>query len=334
MVNEKNKTRITQYAFLFITLAICTAIAIFLLVKYKKSVKITKATSVTYIYEVDHAGDNSTISYDTSTLSTTSDTSAHWIQDASLSKGRSSFGAVLLPNEHIMIAGGRCNSSTILRGFELYSASTGWNFTSNMKEFRYQYTLTTFANNTKVLAAGTEYPTTQQTAEVYDIKNKTWTLTSTNMSTGRYLHTATLLQNGYILIIGGKNSSGTILSDVDIFMPSSNSFSKVNSLNMGRYLFTSTLLNNGSTVLVTGGGNTDNQMTSTAELYVSGSWIPTNTQMTQPRAYHSAVLLPNGNVLIAGGGDGGTVSYSTAEIYNPTTRTFKSTASMKYRRGS
>ncbi|CAF0740911.1 unnamed protein product [Adineta steineri] len=260
--------------------------------------------------------------------------SYYWTQDASLSKGRSAFGAVLLANETIMAAGGLENTTALTRTCELYSSSIGWTAGTQMKNFRYYFTLAAFANNTKALATGTLYTPQQQTAEVYDTIKNTWTLTSTNMSTGRYLHTATLLQNGSILIIGGKNSSSTILSDVDIFMPSSNSFSKVNSMNMGRYVFTSTLLNDGFTVFVTGGTSTNKQMTSTAELYVSGSWIFTNTNMTQLRAYHSAVLLPNGNVLIAGGGDGGTTSYSTAEIYNPTTRTFKSTASMKYRRGS
>ncbi|CAF0735780.1 unnamed protein product [Adineta steineri] len=260
--------------------------------------------------------------------------SYYWTQDASLSKRRSAFGAVLLANGTIMAAGGLENTTTVIRTSELYSSSIGWTVGTQMKSFRYYFTLTSFANNTKVLAAGSDQSSYQQTAEVYDMIKNTWTLTSTNMTTGRHSHAATLLQNGSILIIGGKNSSSTILSDVDIFMPSSNSFSKVSNMNMGRYLFTSTLLNDGSTVFVTGGTSTNNQMTSTAELYVSGSWIVTNTNMTQLRAYHSAVLLPNGNVLIAGGGDGSTVSYSTAEIYNPTTRTFKSTGSMKYRRGS
>jgi N-acetylneuraminic acid mutarotase len=56
--------------------------------------------------------------------------------------------------------------------------------------------------------------------------------------------------------------------------------------------------------------------------------------MTQPRAYHASVLLNDGNILISGGGNGASVSYSTAEIYNSTTRTFKSVQLMKYHRAS
>ncbi len=40
------------------------------------------------------------------------------------------------------------------------------------------------------------------------------------------------------------------------------------------------------------------------------------------------------NVLVAGGGNGGSTSYTTAEIYNATTRTFTVVGSMKYRRAS
>jgi hypothetical protein len=75
-------------------------------------------------------------------------------------------------------------------------------------------------------------------------------------------------------------------------------------------------------------------MTATAELYISGSWIFTNNTMTYPRAYHAAVLLNDRNILIAGGENGGSVSHSTAEVYNSTTRTFTSVQSMKYPRAS
>ena len=70
----------------------------------------------------------------------------------------------------------------------------------------------------------------------------------------------------------------------------------------------------------------------TAELYISNLWILTNNNMLHARAYYDAVLLPDGNVLIAGGGDGYFTSFSTAEIFNTTTRTFTRVESTKYRR--
>ncbi|CAF1572428.1 unnamed protein product, partial [Adineta steineri] len=49
---------------------------------------------------------------------------------------------------------------------------------------------------------------------------------------------------------------------------------------------------------------------------------------------HAAVLLNDGTVLIVGGGTGGATAYSTAEIYNATSRKFTAVGSMQYRRGA
>lgn len=56
--------------------------------------------------------------------------------------------------------------------------------------------------------------------------------------------------------------------------------------------------------------------------------------MMQPRAFHATALLNDGTVLIAGGGNGAFISYSTAEIYNPTTGRFTLVSSMNYARAS
>jgi hypothetical protein len=58
--------------------------------------------------------------------------------------------------------------------------------------------------------------------------------------------------------------------------------------------------------------------------------------MTTARANHIAVLLPNGKVLIAGGVTGGfpPQPLTSAELYDPSTRSFTSTGSMTVPRGS
>ncbi len=259
---------------------------------------------------------------------------AYWNRDASLNYARVNHEAVLLANGNVMVSGGRSDSYTIILVCEYYSPSTGWQLGAVMKNPRFYYTLTPFAKNTKVLAAGSAEPTSQSTAEIYDSSVDTWTSTATNMSNGRFAHGAALLNNEQILIMGGIDSFGFVLSSTELFIPSTNSFMKANDMNIGRLLFTTTLLNDGSTVLITGGGAIYSIMTATAEIYKSDSWTLINNFMTQPRAYHAAVLLCDGTVLIAGGGNGAFASYSTAEIYNPTTNTFTSVGSMNYRRAS
>ncbi|CAF4202500.1 unnamed protein product [Adineta steineri] len=253
--------------------------------------------------------------------------------NTSLNTGRSNFGSVLLANGQVLVAGGLINSSFLTSGTEVYT-STGWQFATPMKVPRNYHTVTAFANNTKVLAAGSRSMLGQQTAEVYDIVNNTWTYTSISMSNSRYSHTATLLANGQILIVGGYNASGISISAAELYIPSSNSFINTTNMNIARSYFTSTLLSDGFTVLVTGGVNASSYLISTAELYINGSWTLLSSHMNQSRAYHAAVLLNDGTVLVVGGGTGVSNAYLTAEIYNPTTKNFTAVGQMQYRRAA
>ncbi|CAF4202689.1 unnamed protein product [Adineta steineri] len=253
--------------------------------------------------------------------------------NTSLNTGRSNFGSALLANGQVLVAGGLINSSFLTSGTEVYT-STGWQFATPMKAARNYHTVTAFANNTKVLAAGSRNMLGQQTAEVYDIVNNTWTYTSISMSSPRYSHTATLLANGQILIVGGCNASGISISAAELYIPSSNSFINTTNMNITRSYFTSTLLSDGSTVLVTGGVNASSYLITTAELYINGSWILLSNSMTTNRANHAAVLLNDGTVLVAGGGASSSSAYLAAEIYNPTTRNFTAVGSMQYRRAA
>ncbi len=53
--------------------------------------------------------------------------------------------------------------------------------------------------------------------------------------------------------------------------------------------------------------------------------------MANPRGHHTATVLPTGKVLVAGGTDGPN-TWASAELYNPTSRTFAATGSMKHAR--
>jgi hypothetical protein len=173
----------------------------------------------------------------------------------------------------------------------------------------------------------------------------TWTTTGA-MGGGirqHRLYTATLLQNGQVLVAGGINlTMGIVYADSFLYNPSTGEWTKTGSMTTTRYEQTATLLPNGQ-VLVTGGFKNDNSgMLDSAELYdpSTGLWSATGS-MTVARYNHSAVLLQNGEVLIAGGQTspvepiGGSPFTFTngsptnsAEIYDPSTGTFSATDSM------
>src|SRR5229473_260293 len=82
-------------------------------------------------------------------------------------------------------------------------------------------------------------------------ENTTWSATA-SLNTARYYHTATMLNNGMVLVAGVYN--GSYLTSAELYDPATGTWSATGSLNTARYIYTATLLNNGK-VLVSGGYN-------------------------------------------------------------------------------
>ncbi|QBB69039.1 hypothetical protein ELE36_00825 [Pseudolysobacter antarcticus] len=70
------------------------------------------------------------------------------------------------------------------------------------------------------------------------------------LTTPRYLHTATLLPSGKVLVAGGSNTSR--LASAELYDPATNTWGSVSALTTARYAHTATLLPSGK-VLVAGG---------------------------------------------------------------------------------
>ena len=88
-------------------------------------------------------------------------------------------------------------------------------------------------------------------AELYDPASGTWTATG-SLNTARDFHTATLLQNGMVLVAGGFDSNGNDSASAELYDPASGTWTATGSLNTARDSHTATLLQNGM-VLVAGG---------------------------------------------------------------------------------
>jgi len=151
------------------------------------------------------------------------------------------------------------------------------------------------------------------------------------MSTFRDNHTATRLDDGRVLVIGGGGEGYASSESADVYDPETGEFSETGSLNTGRWLHTATLLANGR-VLVLGGRSPQDSVYDSAELYdpESGRFSPAGS-MAEGRQQHTATLLADGDVLVAGGywsdGQDWRVLSST-ERFDPDTGDFSSTGSM------
>jgi hypothetical protein len=197
--------------------------------------------------------------------------------------------------------------------------------TGSMTTTRWFHT-TTLLNNGEVLITGGTIAGcggSLATAEVYEPTNGIFSPTIGSMTVPRNTHTATLLNNGNVLVVGGQLGCGGALASAEIYNPATGTFTPTTgSMTTPRNTQTATLLDSGK-VLITGGDRGWGTYLASSEVYdpATDTFTPTTGNMTMPRANHTATLLHDGRVLITG-------SYSTAsaEIYDPATDTFTPTA--------
>jgi hypothetical protein len=242
---------------------------------------------------------------------------------------RSSHTATLLNNGMVLIAGGYDANGNILAGAELYNPANGtFTPTGGLNTARAYHTATLLSSGAVLIAGGVSYngqnfyPTV---AELYNPATGTFTLTG-NLNTVRASHTATLLNNGTVLIAGGANSNG-VLAASELYNPATATFTPSGNLNAPREFHTATLLNNGLVLMAGGDGATG--LPAIAELYNSttGSFSNTGTLNTA-RYSHTATLLTNGTVLITAGINFAGSPLASAELYDPIATTFTLTGSM------
>lgn len=255
-----------------------------------------------------------------------------WSVTGNVVLSRGGCSATLLPNGEVLVAGGDhlfWSNATA----ELYDpASDKWTATGSLSWPRNSQTATMLPNG-KVLIAGGSYDDpygdhTWDSAELYDSASGTWTLTG-KLITSRTSHTATLLPNGEVLVVGGVTNTGFVfgtLGSAELYDQTSELWTKAASLTTARSYHTATLLRTGKLLVAGGYGDTD--FLTSCELYdpESDTWAPTGDLITA-RTNHTATLLPNGNVLVVGGfnKDG---FLASSELYDPEKGTWTESASL------
>ena len=249
---------------------------------------------------------------------------------------RGNHTATLLSNGRVLIAGGSSEfGKSNLTQAEIYDPASGkFSLTGRTGTVRSGATAVLLHDGRVLIAGGFRGgtpPGALASAELYDPATGKFSPTG-SMSVARMYDTASLLQDGRVLVAGGwDDTTGTIFASAELYDPATGKFSLTGSMSAGREFPFSGLLPDGR-VLVAGGenfnaDNIDVCLTS-AELYdpKTGTFAATSSTSTSCSG-SAGTALSDGRVLSLGGSDG-TNFVLSGELYDPRTGTFSETGAM------
>jgi hypothetical protein len=235
-----------------------------------------------------------------------------WSVTGSMVVNRGFHTATLLPDGRVLVVGGS-QRNLDLSSAELYDPRTGtWTSAGSLPTPCLGHTATLLQNGKVLVVGGSQadgfHLGSSSNAELYDPLTNTWSQIS-SMHTPRSFHTATLLPDGRVLVVGGDQAfndvSGRVLASAELYDPATNDWSLAPSMSTARAKHDAVLLANG-TVLVLGGtsgvssGESSNSLR-TAEIYhpITRTWSPA-ASMHYARMQPTALLLPDDRVLVVG----------------------------------
>ncbi len=246
-----------------------------------------------------------------------------WLGAGSLGSPRANAMAASIAGGDVVLAGG-CDPASCTSDVELWTeASNAWVSVAPLPAPWGFGTATSLADGRMLVVGGcADSACTSVLAEaaVYDPVKNAWTLAGT-LSAPRAGHSATLLDDGTVLVAGGcaDVACSSVLSSAEVWVGNAQgggSFQAAPPMMGGRHHHTATLLASGE-VLMAGGADSSGSSTPSSEVYLprAKEWIATSA-MLMSRAYHVGVALADGNVLVAGGCNPQTC-IPFAEIFSP-----------------
>ncbi|HXM56736.1 MAG TPA: kelch repeat-containing protein, partial [Candidatus Dormibacteraeota bacterium] len=245
----------------------------------------------------------------------------HWTAAAPLHTARFGQAAVLLNGgSKVLVVGGRASSggaSTPLASTEVYDAATNsWTAGPNLTVARSDLTATLLADGRVLVAGGDAAASTspaspQAVADLVDPDGRAVTRAA-NMSTVRADHTATLLSDGRVLVVGGTLDK----PQAEVFAPGTGRWTATAPPSAARRYHAAVTLPSGK-VLVAGGAGT--AALASAETFdpSTNAWSAAPA-MSGPRWQPVMAALKNGQVIVTGGVPvlaRTTPPVATAEVY-------------------
>jgi hypothetical protein len=253
--------------------------------------------------------------------------------NGSLAEPRTDGEALLLNDGRVFVSGGNGQYGTYLSTIEIYDPAQGTSVVvKSPAEVPFDPTVALLADGRVLIAGGSSDQFGNLTSNVTLIFDPASGGFSNGplMAKPRERATATLLDDGRVLIAGGDYSDGHGYSypnnNAELIDPS-HPLSRSTLLVFQDYAATSTLLSDGR-VLVAGGGSYDSGTGLTTPA-VSEVLDPRTERftpvgpMSTPRTGSAAIKIKDGRVLLFGGVDSKGAAIGTVEAFDPDSGTFQ-----------
>ncbi len=194
--------------------------------------------------------------------------------------------------------------------------------------------LTTGGFSRSIVTPSTSTPmAVTNTCEIFD--PNTLLVTATNaMATARAHHTATLVTNGKVVVVGGIDDAGNYLDSIEIYTPSLGTWTTSNrTLDTGLAKHRAVALS-GSTVLICGGYNGSSARAESYIYDVVGNTLTPVGLLSDERWSFGIVVLPSGDVMVAGGYTSVGTAITSVESFNTGTLSWSALTSLPYGRAN
>lgn len=241
--------------------------------------------------------------------------------------GRAAAAVALLADGRLLVAGeiespaAISTTGTVVATVTIYDPATGHAVAAPpLAERRTGHTATTLRDGTVLVVGGFDTGGVGRTmgagviaqAERFDPRTGHWSPAG-RLATPRGDHTATLLHDGRVLVVGGFASGHGDLASAELYDPATNAWTPTGTLAVARRFPVAVALAAGG-ILIVGAEDT------TPERYdpATGRWASAGT-LPQARRDFAAARLTDGRVLVAGGEVRGRGVSATTALYDPAT---------------
>ena len=244
-----------------------------------------------------------------------------WTYTGPMNIERSNPKMITLNTGRVLVAG-----SYEDRSCEIFNSTTGiWTMTDSIPSFHDWGQTVVKLNDGRVLVIGGNHLDTTITpwklnslseCDIFNPNTSKWTIAAP-LLIPRGSHTATLLNDGRVLVTGGSNTDSLGLRECEIYDPIANSWETVAPMNDIRYTHSALLLPNGN-VFVSGGPDIAPWI-KTTEVYdvQNNTWTYTGDMVdlrSGNKMYYLSVI---NKILILGGAIGQVSIEDTWEIFDP-----------------